>query len=233
MIRVFDATGLARIRHRLRYLIDTAPDLAFAGAAGSVDEAKDLIPQAVPDVVVLTACLAGGDAFDLCAYLRARVEGLRCVVLAEEWNSELMVRAVRAGAASALPVEVSSAELDAGIRACHMLLDERLSFVVVQAVHSRARLEHQLSGLTVQQRALLTLIGTGASNREIAAHLFLSEKSVRNNVSRLLGRLGMRNRREAVLLAGEVAAGAGEPYPSDEASDEIGTTKPRLRSYRR
>ncbi|WP_330180088.1 response regulator transcription factor [Nocardia sp. NBC_01503] len=237
MIRIFDATDRGWIRQQLRCVIDTAPDLVFAGAAGSIGAAKALIPEAAPDVVLLAACLADGDGIDLCAYLRSRVEGLRCVLLADELNVELMVRAVRAGAASALPAEVSPAELNAGIRGDHTLLDERLSFVVVQAVRSRARLEHRLSGLTVQQRGLLTLIGTGASNREIAAQLFLSEKSVRNNVSRLLARLGMRSRREAVLLAGEVAALAGGlwspitgPYSSRETPDSTGTTKPRSRS---
>lgn len=204
MVRVFLVDDHEVVRRGLIDLLSADPELEVVGEAGSVAEATARIPAAQPDVAVLDVRLPDGNGIELCRDLLSAMPELRCLILTSYTSEEAMLDAILAGASGYVVKDIKGMELARAIKdvgAGRSLLDNRAAAALMAKLRATAEEPDPLSGLTDQERALLSLLAEGLTNKQIADRMFLAEKTVKNYVSRLLAKLGMERRTQAAVFA--------------------------------
>ncbi len=193
------------MRRGLAELLDDDPDLRVVGEASSYAHALARIPALVPDVAVLDVRLPDGNGIELCRELLSKLPGLRCLILTSFEDDQAMLDAILAGASGYVVKDIKGLDLT---RAVHdvgsgkSLLDNRAAAALMAKLRTDAAEKNgPFEELTDQERVLLGLLGEGLTNRQIAARMFLAEKTVKNYVSRLLSKLGVERRTQAAILA--------------------------------
>ncbi|MEV6276724.1 response regulator transcription factor [Nocardia sp. NPDC051832] len=208
MITVFLVDDHAIVRRGLHDLITVEADLDVIGEAGTVAQALARIPALRPDVVIMDVRLPDGSGIELCRELLSEFPALRCLILTSFTDEEAMLDAILAGASGYAVKDIGTLELIAAIRtvgAGDSLLDNRAAAAVMAKLRAEAKSANgPLASLTDQERTLLGLLSDGLTNREIAARMFLSEKTVKNYVSRLLSKLGVERRTQAAVFAAKL-----------------------------
>ncbi|MFI1917988.1 response regulator [Nocardia sp. NPDC020380] len=215
MVNVFLVDDREIVRRGVRELVDAETDLAVVGEAGSCAQARARIPALRPDIAVLDIRLPDGDGIALCRDLLVSRPGMKCLILTSFADEQAMLAAVLAGAGGFVPEDIRGPELVGAIRdvgAGRMLLDQRASAAVLARLRTPAAAAGDpLEALTARERMLLAHIRDGLTNREIAARVFLSEKTVKNYVSRLLAKLEVERRTQAAVLAAQLELPACDP----------------------
>jgi two-component system, NarL family, response regulator DevR len=205
MVTVFLVDDHEVVRRGLIELLSGDPDLTFVGEAGSVAEATARIPATRPDVAVLDVRLPDGSGIELCRDLVSELPDLRCLMLTSFTSDEAMLDAILAGASGYVIKDIKGMELAQAIKdvgAGRSLLDNRAAAVLMAKLRRGLdKPADPAARLTPQERVLLDLLGEGLTNRQIAARMFLAEKTVKNYVSRLLAKLGMQRRTQAAVFA--------------------------------
>ncbi|MFI6778152.1 response regulator [Nocardia sp. NPDC050412] len=205
MTRVFLVDDHHIVRRGVADLISAEPDLEVVGEAGSVSHAMARIPALRPDVVVLDVRLPDGNGIELCRELLNQHPEFRCLILTSFTDEQAMLDAILAGASGYVVKDIDTLELIDAIRevgAGKSLLDNRAAAALMAKLREEATAKTgPLATLTDQERTLLELLGEGLTNRQIASHMFLAEKTVKNYVSRLLTKLGVERRTQAAVLA--------------------------------
>ncbi|MEV4099333.1 response regulator transcription factor [Nonomuraea sp. NPDC049649] len=211
MIRVLLVDDQVLVRAGLRMLLETGDGLVAAGEAGDGHEAVRRSRELRPDVVLMDLHMPGMDGVTATERIVAELPRTRVLALSTFDLEENVVAALRAGASGFLPKDVSPEELIEGIRIVHrgeatlaprLLL--RLIATFVRPSRPRAvEVPAELSALTVRERQMLELIAHGLSNQEIADDTGLALSTVKNRVSDLFAKLGVRDRAQAVIVAYE------------------------------
>ncbi|MBS4729323.1 response regulator transcription factor [Mycobacterium sp. SM1] len=207
MVRVFLVDDHEVVRRGIVDLLESDPQLEVVGEAGSVSEAMARIPAARPDVAVLDVRLPDGSGIELCRDLLSDIPDLRCLMLTSFTSDEAMLDAILAGASGYVVKDIKGMELAQAIKdvgAGKSLLDNRAAAALMARLRGTARHTDPLLGLTEQERTLLGLLSEGLTNKQIAARMFLAEKTVKNYVSRLLAKLGMERRTQAAVFASKL-----------------------------
>lgn len=195
------------VRRGLIDILSAEPGLTIVGEAGTAAAAMDLIPVLRPDVAVLDVRLPDGNGIELCRDLLSVVPDLRCLMLTSFTSDQAMLDAILAGASGYVLKDVKGMDLAHAIKVVstgRSLLDNRAAAALMAKLRSAAQRSDPLSGLTEQERTLLDLLGEGLTNRQIAARMFLAEKTVKNYVSRLLAKLGMERRTQAAVFVSKL-----------------------------
>ncbi|MFJ2666387.1 response regulator [Nocardia fluminea] len=208
MVKVFLVDDHEIVRHGVADLIDLEPDLEVIGEAGNCSQALARIPALRPDVAVLDVLLPDGNGIELCRELLSADPELRCLILTSFTDEQAMLNAILAGASGYVIKDIKGLELIQAIRdvsAGKSLLDNRAAAALMTKLRSEAEEKTgPLATLTDQERTLLALLGEGLTNRQIAARMFLAEKTVKNYVSRLLTKLGVERRTQAAVMASKL-----------------------------
>jgi len=207
MVRVFLVDDHEVVRRGLVDLLGSDRELEVVGEAGSVGEAMVKIPALRPEVAVLDVRLPDGNGIELCRELLSDLPELRCLMLTSYTSDESMLDAILAGASGFVVKDIKGMELAKAIKdvgAGKSLLDNRAAAALMAKLRGASERKDPLSGLTDQQRTLLGLLGEGLTNKQIAARMFLAEKTVKNYVSRLLAKLGMERRTQAAVFASKM-----------------------------
>lgn len=208
MVTVFLVDDHEVVRRGLVDLLGSDPELEVIGEAGSVGEAMVKILALRPDVAVLDVRLPDGNGIELCRDLLSDLPELRCLMLTSYTSDEAMLDAILAGASGYVVKDIKGLELATAIKdvgAGRSLLDNRAAAALMANLRGAAdRDDDPLTGLTDQERTLLHLLSEGLTNRQIAARMFLAEKTVKNYVSRLLAKLGMERRTQAAVFASKL-----------------------------
>jgi len=207
MVKVFLVDDHEVVRRGLIDLLGADPELDVIGEAGSVAQAMAQIPALKPDVAVLDVRLPDGNGIELCRELLSKMPDLRCLMLTSFTSDEAMLDAILAGASGYVVKDIKGMELARAIKdvgAGRSLLDNRAAAALMAKLRSAAERSDPLSGLTDQERVLLNLLGEGLTNKQIAARMFLAEKTVKNYVSRLLAKLGMERRTQAAVFVSKL-----------------------------
>lgn len=214
MIKVFLVDDHEVVRRGIADLLTSDPELEVIGDAGSVSEAMARIPALQPDVAVLDVRLPDGNGIELCRDLLSSLPELRCLMLTSFTSDEAMLEAILAGASGYVVKDIKGMELARAIKevgAGRSLLDNRAAAALMAKLRGDAEQKDPLSALTEQERTLLGLLSEGLTNRQIAARMFLAEKTVKNYVSRLLAKLGMERRTQAAVFASKLGKGSVPP----------------------
>ncbi|RYJ21225.1 putative two-component system response regulator [Streptomyces sp. L-9-10] len=221
-IRVFLLDDHEVVRRGVRDLLDAEPDIEVVGDAGSMDHALARGPALRPDVAVLDVRLPDGDGITVCRELRSRMPGLACLMLTSFDDDDALLDAIMAGAAGYVLKEIKGSDLVDAVRTVasgRSMLDPATTTRLMSSLRGEDAEEERrepdaLSGLSPREREILGLIGEGLTNRQIGERLYLSEKTVKNHISRLLAKLGVERRIQAAVLATEAAPhSAGPPDP--------------------
>jgi DNA-binding NarL/FixJ family response regulator len=203
-IRVFLLDDHEVVRRGLRELLEDAGDLEVVGEASTAAEALHRIPATRPDVAVLDVRLPDGDGVEVCREIRSSMEDVACLMLTSYTDDEALFEAIMAGAAGYVLKQIRGNELVEAIRTVasgQSLLDPVATARVLERLREGEVTDEKVASLTDQERKLLDLLAEGLTNREIAARMFLAEKTVKNYVSNLLTKMGMARRTEAAVYA--------------------------------
>ncbi len=206
-VRVLVVDDQRLVREGIASLLDIQPGIDVIGTAADGRQAVEQTLALAPDVVLMDVRMPEMDGVDAVAVLKKRAPGCRVVMLTTFDDEEYVVQALRAGAAGYLLKDLPAAKLAEAVRLAHAgvtQLDDAAARHVAAALTPRSTgaLPRQSADvLTCRETDVLRLIAAGATNREIAARLFLSEGTVKNHISRILSRLGLRDRTQAALYA--------------------------------
>ena len=198
-------------REGLRTLLSVQPDFEIVGEAGNGEEALSLARKLLPSVVLMDLQMPVLDGVAATRRLHQDLPDCRVIVLTTFDDDEMVFDGLRAGAIGYLLKDAPSEKLGEAIRSAargESFLQPSVAAKVVAefarltnkpAMNSRALVEP----LSDRELGILSLIADGASNREIAGTLFLAEGTVKNHVTNILGKLGVRDRTQAALKARE------------------------------
>lgn len=207
-IRVFLLDDHELVRRGVRELLTVEDDMTVAGEASTAEEAMLRIPSTRPDVAVLDVRLGeGSDAsngIEVCRDIRSAYPDIGCIMLTSFADDEALFASIMAGAAGYLLKQVRGNDLVTAIRrvaAGESLLDPAVTARILDRLRNPKPEADPLEGLSEQERRVLDLISRGMTNRQIAAEMFLAEKTIKNYVSRLLAKLGMARRSQAAAFA--------------------------------
>ena len=217
MIRILVADDQTLIRQGIRLLLEIEPDIRVVGQAGSGKEALEQVASLHPDVVLMDVRMPEMDGVAATRELSERFPEVPVIILTTFEDDETVFEAISAGARGYLLKDISSDEMAQAVRkvvAGEALIQPKITRKVL-AEFSRlasgtekhpAAPETQVleNPLTERELEVLKALAHGLSNREIAGQLVITEGTVKNHVSNLIDKLGVRDRTQAVLKAQEL-----------------------------
>jgi DNA-binding NarL/FixJ family response regulator len=206
MIRVYLLDDHDVVRQGLRALLEASGGIEVVGESGSAVDAAARIPALHPHVAVLDGRLPDGTGVEVCRQVRSVDPTIQALILTSYDDDDALFAAIMAGAAGYVLKDVRGTDLVAAVRqvaAGNSLIDPALTARVLERVRhpSPSTTAPELSALTEQELVLLDLIAEGLTNRQIAARMSLAEKTIKNYVSSVLGKLGLERRTQAAVLA--------------------------------
>ena len=217
MIRVLVVDDHPVVRQGLRSFLSAREGIEVVGEAADGRTAVAEAARLRPDVVLLDLAMPGGGGLDVIGRIRAGGDGPAVLVLTSFAGEDQVVPAVRAGASGYLLKDAAASDLEAAIRTLHAggaLLDPSVVGAVMSEV-AQPRARSGLDLLTPREREVLALLGEGLSNRDLAARLYVSEKTVKTHVSAVLAKLGLADRTQAAVFA--VRHRLSGPPPGEES----------------
>ena len=222
MIRVLVVDDQALVRGGFRLILESQPGVEVVGEAADGREALAMARELRPDVVLMDVRMPGMDGLEATRRLLSGGEAPRVLMLTTFDLDEYVYDALRAGASGFLLKDVRPEQLADAVRVVadgETLLAPAITQRLVQQYVKRLRpgttRPAALDSLTERELAVLRLIARGRSNAEIATDLFLSETTVKTHVSHVFGKLGLRDRAQAVVMAYESGLiEPGAPPPS-------------------
>ena len=210
--RIFLLDDHEIVRRGVADLLNSVPDFQVVGEAGTVAEALRRLPAADPDVAILDGRLPDGSGIEVCRIIREQSPDVKCLILTSYDDDEAIFAAVLAGAAGYVLKQIRGSNLIDAVRqvaAGQSLLDPTVTARVLQRIREGKQEDARLASLNAQQRKILILIAEGLTNRQIGERLFLAEKTVKNNVSSLLAKLGMQRRTQAAVFGASLKEQGG------------------------
>lgn len=218
-VRVLVVDDQRLMRDGIESLLGLQPGVEVLGSATNGREAVEQAHALAPDVVLMDIRMPVLDGVAATAEIRTALPSCQVLMLTTFDDDEYIVEALRAGACGYLLKDIPARELAQAIIAAHngvFQLDPAVAAKVVAALQSsrtrpagagsgtsRPQTADPLVDLTEREVEVLRLIAQGASNREIAATLIISEGTVKNHISNILSRLGLRDRTQAAIYARE------------------------------
>ena len=205
-IRVFVVDDHEVVRDALMQLLAAVPGLQVVGQAGTAAQALARIPASMPDVAVLDVQLPDLSGIDVCREIRSALPETYCLMLTSHDDHDAVIASVLAGASGYVLKEVRTSGLIDAIRQVAMgrsLIDPAVIARVMDRVRESTTPDHRFADLTRREREVLDLMTDGLTNRQIGERMYLSEKTVKNYVSSILGKLGIERRSQAAVLGAE------------------------------
>jgi two-component system, NarL family, response regulator DevR len=205
--RVFLVDDHEIVRAGVREMLEATGEFVVVGEAGSVDQALNRLQGLDVDVAVLDVRLPDGNGIELCRDIRSSWPDIACLMLTSFSHDDALVDAAMAGAHGYALKQIRGTEIIDAVRIVasgRSTLDAATTRRALDRMQRGTEEQQQLAQLSEQERRIFEHIGQGLSNRQIAEHMFLAEKTVKNYVSNLLSKLGMSRRTEAAAMAARI-----------------------------
>lgn len=193
----------------------------MVGDAGTVEHALVRGPALRPHVAVLDVRLPDGDGITVCRELRSQMPELACLMLTSFDDEDALLDAIMAGASGYVLKQIRGSDLVSAVRTVasgQSMLDPATTARLMRSLRAEPAetpaLAPELASLSPREQDILALIGDGLTNREIGKKLYLSEKTVKNHISRLLAKLGVQRRVQAAVLASQLEHPESDDRPT-------------------
>jgi two-component system response regulator DevR len=203
-ITVFLLDDHELVRRGVRTLLESEGDIEVVGESGLAAEAVDRMRVLRPQVAVLDGRLPDGSGIEVCRQIRSVQPEIAGLILTSYDDDDALFSAIMAGAAGYVLKQVSGMDLVAAVRhvaAGQSMLDPAVTARVLARVREGPQQDPHLKHLTPKEQQILDLVAEGLTNRQIAEELALAEKTVKNYVSIVLGKLRVESRTQAAVLA--------------------------------
>ena len=209
-IRVLLVDDQALFREGLETLLSVHKDIQIVGQASNGQEAVEVATKVHPEVVLMDVRMPILNGVRATRRLKKALPHCRVIVLTTFDDDEYVFDALRAGAVGYLLKDVASAQLVEAIRAAargESILEPSVAakviaeFTRVSSMVPSTQMEQLVDPLSERELEILSLIARGAINNEIASQLYIAEGTVKNHVTHILGKLGVRDRTQAALKA--------------------------------
>jgi DNA-binding NarL/FixJ family response regulator len=192
------------VRMGLKAALDIEDDFTVVAEAGNGKDAIEKARAHQPDIVLMDVRMEGMDGIEACREIRSELPATKVLMLTSFAEEETVVAALLAGAAGYVLKNVARARLLEALRSVargESLLDSKVTKSVLEKLVGMQAKGGEQDELTSREREVLVLIADGATNKEIAAKLVVSENTARNHVSHILSKLGFSRRSEAAAYA--------------------------------
>ncbi len=203
MIRIVVADDQEMIRSGLKTILEAEGDIEVVGEAGDGEAVVDVVKRYTPDLVLMDIRMPKVDGIEA----TRRLKDSKVLILTTFHLDEYVLRALVAGASGFLLKDATSEQLVAAVRAVYSgdsALSKSVTQTLVRFINQNNKdplpPPPRLSELTARELEVLMLIAKGLSNQEIGSELFLSEATVKTHVSKLLYKLQLRDRVQAVVF---------------------------------
>ena len=203
-IRIFLLDDHEIVRRGLRELLETVEDFEVVGESGSAVEASRRIPALRPHVAIFDARLPDGSGIDVCRDVRSVDPTIAGLILTSYDDEQALSTAILAGAAGYLLKDIKGNGLIEAIRAVaagKRLIDDGAVERVRNEWANKADTDPRLRLLSPQERRVLDHVAQGMTNRQIGEAMSLAEKTVKNYITAVLGKLGLERRTQAAVFA--------------------------------
>ncbi len=202
------------VRQGLVALLDRRDGFEVVAEAGTAAEAVAQAHRHEPDIVVMDVRLPDGSGVEACREIRAERPETRVVMLTSYPDEEAVLSAIVAGASGYLLKQIRARDLVSALEAVgrgESLLDPAVTEKVLERVRRIATggAADELASLTPQEQKILLLVAEGKTNKEIAAEVFLSDKTVKNYVSSILAKLNLERRAQAAAYMAKLRSSGG------------------------
>ncbi|QSJ16577.1 response regulator transcription factor [Nostoc sp. UHCC 0702] len=219
MIKLLLVDDQSLIRQGLKALLELEPDIEIVGEAENGENAIDLVEKLQPDVVLMDIRMPVMDGVAATREIQKRFVGVKILVLTTFDDDAYVTAALQNGAIGYLLKDTPSEELAVAIRAVYKgytqlgpgIVKKLLTQFSTIPSNQKTPVPPSLTELTPREKEVLRLIATGASNREIAQQLYISEGTVKNHVTNILNRLDLRDRTQAAIIANTFLSYLDEP----------------------
>jgi len=193
------------VRQGLVSLLERREGFQVVAQAGTVAEAIEAAHKYQPDLIVMDVRLPDGSGIEACREIRSEHPQIRVVILTSYPDEEAVFASIVAGASGYLLKQIRGRDLVAALESVgrgESLLDPAVTEKVLDRVRRIASGTYtdELAQLTRQEQKILLLIAEGKTNKEIAAEIFLSDKTVKNYVSSILAKLNLQRRSQAAAF---------------------------------
>jgi two-component system, NarL family, response regulator DevR len=211
LVRVFVVDDHGVVRAGLRQVLSDVPDIEVVGEAASAREGTEAILRSLPDVAIIDVRLPDGSGIDMARHIRSSSPEIRCIMFTAFTGEDAFLRSIVAGACGYLAKDADPQEVVSAVRraaAGESLIDPSMLDELRRRQLPAEAFTGLFEALTPHELRILELVAEGRTNREIAARLNLAEKTIRNYVSTILGKVGVRNRTQLAVYVAEVMARA-------------------------
>ncbi len=205
-IRLLIADDHEMVRLGLRSILESDVRITVVGEAGSPQDAVYQATLLRPDVVLMDVRMPGGSGIEACREILGRHLGTRVIVLTSFADEDAVYQSIMAGASGYLLKEINKSALIDAVVAVYegrSLLDPEVTRKVLERIRKMATTSDEVAkaALSPQEKRVLRLAAQGKTNKQIAAELFLSDKTVKHHISNILGKLNLSSRAQAAVWA--------------------------------
>jgi DNA-binding NarL/FixJ family response regulator len=204
-IRVLLVDDHGVVRRGLRGYLELLDDIEVVGEAENGLQGVELCAELVPDVVLMDIVMPQLDGISAIGRIKAVQPAVQVVALTSFIEEEKVLAALEAGASGFILKDAEADDVAAAIRAAYndeVHLDSAAARILAKGMRTRTE-QQPMDSLTERELEVLSLVGHGRSNKEIATDLGITERTARTHVSNILGKLGLQSRTQAALYAVE------------------------------
>jgi len=201
-IRILVVDDHAIVREGLTKILSQEPDFQIVGEAADGAAALAMVERLRPDIVLLDLRMPGGDGIEVCRSITTRFPEVRVIILTAFLDSDTINRCILAGAKGYVVKDIERTDLNLSIRDVaqgEAFLDRKAHTVVVE----RLKRDGDRNRVVLNERevSILKLMAEGCTNRQIAAKLFVSEGTIKDQLQKIMDKLGATNRVSALYVA--------------------------------
>lgn len=203
-IKVLLVDDHAIMRDGIRALLSVDDDIQIVGEAAEGKEAIEKARQLLPDIIVMDIAMPGMDGLEATRRIVKEVPKVKVLILSQHNDKEFILSSIKAGSAGYIPKRALGSELVSAIRALYRgesFLYPSAAAALIRDYREQAQTVDSYDLLTPREREILKLIAEGHTSREIADMLFISLKTVMGHRTKIIEKLGLRNRTELIKYA--------------------------------